>query len=153
MAAAGFRRISWKQRLRVRSKKFKNAWQNAYALMRRAKARTAVVRRGIGATACWAVRNYHIIFFCARGIVICKNDTMAVRRPKPTFGEPDDNDRGSKFHIKREAGFQPIYKFIDCKDVHQVFMEGEVQKYMHHIIIIVMKEMFHWMRSWFNILM
>lgn len=61
-----------------------------------------------------------------------------------------DNDRGSKFHIK-SGSWLSADMFIDCKDV-QVFMDGEVQKYMHQIII-VMKEMFQLMRSWFNILM
>ena len=61
-----------------------------------------------------------------------------------------DNDRGSKFHIK-SGSWLSADMFIDCKDV-QVFMDGEVQKYMHQIII-VMKEMFQLMRSGFNILM
>lgn len=99
-------------------------------------------------------KEFNYIFSYAQGGLesIVKNGyEWLYRCPKPTFWRAlTDNDRGSKFHIK-SGSWLSADMFIDCKDV-QVFMDGEVQKYMHQIII-VMKEMFQLMRSGFNILM
>ncbi|OLA05121.1 MAG: hypothetical protein BHV90_06500 [Clostridiales bacterium 42_27] len=54
------------------------------------------------------------------------------------------------FILRVEAGFQPI-----CLSIVKMFRflwMVKYKKYMHQIII-VMKEMFQLMRSWFNILM
>ena len=57
-------------------------------------------------------KEFNYIFSYAQGGLesIVKNGyEWLYRCPKPTFWRAlTDNDRGSKFHIKVEAGFQPI---------------------------------------------